>query len=192
MTRALIAAGACLALLVMAGDRAPLHASGPEPRLVVGDPLPPLEGDFLTGRAAVLPGAAGGKVAVLALGFSYESRFPVEAWMKRFREAYPARDRVTFFEVPMLGGGARLGRWFIDRGMRKGTARELHENVITVYGGTGPWKQRLAVRDDTVAYLVLIDGSGRVRWLHSGVFDEAGFSELAAQVDGLLSLPTTP
>ncbi len=53
--------------------------------LAVGDRLPPLRGEFLTGREAVLPQAASGRVALLMLGFSYDSRFSVEAWARRFR-----------------------------------------------------------------------------------------------------------
>lgn len=173
--------------LLLAVFSVAVRAGGPAPRLAIGDVLPPLKGDFLTGRDAVLPDAAQGRVALLALGFSYDSRFPVEAWMKRFREVYGAREGVTFFEVPMLGGGARLGRWFIDSGMRKGTPKNLHGNVITVYGGTGPWKERLAVRDEKLAYLVLLDPSGHVRWMHAGAFDEAAFSELTAQIEPLLT-----
>ena len=43
---------------------------------------------------------------------------------------------MTFFEIPMIGGLARMGKWFIDSGMRRGTPKADHENVITVYGGT--------------------------------------------------------
>ena len=51
----------------------------------VGDLLPTLRGEFLTGRTAVLPQAAAGRVALLLLGFSYDSRFAVEAWARQFR-----------------------------------------------------------------------------------------------------------
>ena len=74
----------------------------------------------------------------------------------------------------MLGAGARLGRWFIDSGMRRGPppaqrARKCDHR----YGGTGDWKTRLRVVNDKLAYLVLLDPEGRVRWLHAGMLDEA-------------------
>jgi hypothetical protein len=133
-------------------------------------------------RKAVLPEAASGKVALLALGFTYDSRFAVEAWTGRFRRDFGSSRDVTFFEIPMIGGMARMGRWFIDSGMRKGTPKELHENVITVYGGTDPWKNRLGFKKGDDAYLILIDSKGIVRWTHSGQFDEARFAELAELV----------
>ena len=89
--------------------------------LRVGDRLPRLKGQFLTGRDAELPQAASGKVALVAMGFTYKSRFPVEAWADWYRTTIGSTTDVTFFEVPMIGGLATLGRWFIDRGMRNGT-----------------------------------------------------------------------
>jgi hypothetical protein len=119
--------------------------AGPAPEsLRVCDRLPVLKGQFLSGRDAELPWASSGKVALVAMGFTYKSRFPVEAWGSWYRATIGSRTDVTFFEVPMIGGLATLGRWFIDRGMRSGTPVELHDRVITVYKGTGDWKKRLA------------------------------------------------
>ena len=73
---------------------APMGASsGPDPekhipRLSIGYGLPRLSGEFLTGRLANLPDVAREKVALLAFGFTYNSRFPVEAWCGRFRKEF--------------------------------------------------------------------------------------------------------
>jgi hypothetical protein len=155
-----------------------------------GEPMPPLKGEFLTGRQATLPGAASGRVALLALGFTYDSRFAVEAWVGRFRKDFGDNPQVTFYEVPMIGGLARLGKWFIDSGMRKGTPKKDQENVITVYGGTDPWRQRLGFKSPDAAYLVLLDQRGVVRWRHSGVFDEQAYQGLSIQVRALLREPS--
>jgi len=153
--------------------------------LPVGEPMPVLKGEFLTGRAAVLPDAAKGRVALLALGFTYDSRFAVEAWVKQFRKDFADTPTVTFFEVPMIGGMARLGKWFIDSGMRKGTPKQDHENVITVYGGTDVWKQRVEFKAPNHAYLLLLDENGMVRWRHSGAFDEKVYGALSTLVKQL-------
>ena len=155
--------------------------------LRVGEPLPTLKGQFLTGRDAVLPQASSGKVTLIAMGFTYASRVPVEAWGDWYRTAIGSRTDITFFEVPMIGGLAILGRWFIDRGMREGTPVELHDHVITVYRDTGEWKQRIgyasARKDD--AYLVVLDTEGVVRWLHHGVFDTFQSDELTRLLTSL-------
>jgi hypothetical protein len=154
--------------------------------LLIASAMPLLKGEFLTGQPAVLPDAARGRVALLALGFTYDARFPVEAWIGRFRQDFGDKPQVTFYEVPMIGGVARLGKWFIDSGMRKGTPRQDYQNVITVYGGTDAWKQRLGFLSPDAAYLILLDQRGMVRWLHSGPFDEAAYKDLSRQVAALI------
>ena len=151
--------------------------------------MPALKGEFLTGRPALLPGAAAGRVALLALGFTYNSRFAVEAWIGRFRKDFGGNPEVTFYEIPMIGGVARLGKWFIDSGMRKGTPRQDHENVLTVYGGTDVWKRRLGFQSPDAAYMVLLDQRGLVSWRHSGVFDEQAYARLSKSVSNLLGEP---
>ena len=167
-------------LLVMSMATRP---AGPAPEsLRVGDRLPVLKGQSLSGRDVELPQASSGKIALVAMGFTYKSRFPVEAWGGWYRATIGPRTDVTFFEVPMIGGLARLGRWFIDRGMRSGTPAELHEQVITVYSGTGEWKKRVAYSADHEddAYLIVVDRDGIVQWLHHGEFDPARSDELRA------------
>jgi len=98
-------------------------AAIPADEVAVGQPFPTLRAEFLTGRTAVLPDAATGKVSLLLLGFSYDSRWAVEAWAERFRHQFGADERVTFFEIPIIGGISKLAKWFIDSGMRKGTPK---------------------------------------------------------------------
>ncbi len=147
-----------------------------------GEPLPVLKGEFLTGKAAVLPEASKGKVALLALGFTYASRFKVEAWVGRFRKDFDHNPAVTFYEIPLIGGMARMGKWFIDSGMRRGTPVADQENVITVYGGVDPWKKAVGFKAPDAAYLILLDAKGIVRWQHNGPFDEAAYADLTTQV----------
>jgi hypothetical protein len=166
-----------------------LMASTTISTLSIGEPLPPLKGEFLTSRAAQLPDAASGRVALLALGFTYDSRFPVEAWIGRFRRDFGGNPQVTFYEIPIIGGMARLGKWFIDSGMRRGTPRSDRENVITVYGGADSWKQRVGFQSPDAAYLVLLDKHGIVRWRHAGRFDNDAYEDLSAHVSALLREP---
>lgn len=118
------------------------------------------------------------------MGFTYDSRFAVEKWAARFHDEYGSDGAVTFFEVPVIGGMGRLAKWFIDSGMRRGTAPQLHEHVITVYSGADRWKAIMgftkAQEDD--AYLALLAQDGRVRWLHRGPFSEEAMAGLKAAI----------
>jgi hypothetical protein len=154
--------------------------------LTVGAPMPRLEGDNLNGKKTVLPDAARGKVALVALGFSYESRRPVETWTKRFRQEFAQHQDATYFEVPMIGGLARMAKLFIDSGMRRGTPAADRDNVMTVYGGTSEWKERMGARDSDLAYLLLLDRTGRVCWRHAGAFAENTWPELKEAAEAAL------
>ena len=155
--------------------------------LTTGENMPELRGEYLSGRKAILPGDASGRAALLLFGFTYQSRFAVEAWTRRFRQDFEKNPQVAFYEIPMIGGMARLGKWFIDSGMRRGTPKADQENVITVYGGTERWKQRLGVKAEDVAYLVVLDKKGNVAWCQAGPFEDARYEALAAQVRKLAS-----
>jgi len=155
--------------------------------IALGDALPELRGEYLTGRNAVLPQDAAGRVALLMLGFTYESRFQVEAWAKRFRQDFGTEPRVTFFEIPIIGGLAKLGKWFIDGGMRRGTPQADREHVITVYSGSEVWKRRVGIRDPKDTYLILIDGGGKVIWSYAGSLDETPYRALSSEVSRLLA-----
>jgi len=171
--------------MIAAMSSLPVAAS----ELTPGENMPELRGEYLSGRKAILPKDSSGRVALLLFGFTYQSRFAVEAWTSRFRGDFESDPQITFYEIPMIGGMARLGKLFIDRGMRHGTPAADHENVITVYGGTKLWKQRLGFKAEDSAYLVLIDRNGKVVWRHAGPFDETSYRALAAQVRRLVSVP---
>ena len=162
-------------------------AAVPAAEILHGERLPPLRGKTLSGNSVVLPQAAAGRVALLLLGFTYESRFAVEAWAKRFRNDFGSDRRVTFYEVPMIGGLARLGKWFIDDGMRRGTPKDDYEHVVTVYRDANSWKQRVHFGDPNAAYLLLLDREGKVAWRYQGAFDESAFRALSSKVSQVVN-----
>jgi hypothetical protein len=95
-------------LLSMAGLAAG-YSSAPEREFVLNDAFPTLKGEFLDGKPAVLPDAGAGHITLVLLGLTYDSRFQVEAWGKKFRQQFGADPDVTFFEVPMIGAAGKMG-----------------------------------------------------------------------------------
>ena len=162
-----LALPACLA--------APARADG----IPLGTELPTLRGDLLSGKKIVLPDAAHGRTAVLLLGFTYASRHDVEAWAGRFRRDFAADSGVVCYEIPVIGGAGRMARPFIDRGMRRGTPRELHDRVLTVYSGGKEWKQHVGFSAPDIAYVLLVDRAGKVAWSGRGPFGDAEYRALA-------------
>jgi hypothetical protein len=182
MTRPALLLSLCVAVAPV-GAQGPGQATGPLP-VAAGSMLPRLEGDFLSGRKAILPDDLNGKVAVLLISFSTASRQAVEDWAERLLAEYADAPGVAFFQVPVLGQAARLGRWFIDSEMRKATPKEFHENVITVYASAEQWKTVIGfsrLEPDTV-HLLVLDATGRVRGLQRGPFSPDAFAALRAAI----------
>lgn len=48
------------------------------------------------------------------------------------------------------------------------------------------WKQRLAVKDESRAYVVVLDRSGIIRWMNSGAFSEVTYESLKNALPALL------
>jgi hypothetical protein len=113
----------CILSIALVTSVASLTSAASE--LTAGENLPELRGEYLSGRKAILPKDAAGRVALLLFGFSYQSRFAVEAWTKRFRGDFEKNPQITFYEIPMIGGMARLGKWFIDSGMGEEPPRPI-------------------------------------------------------------------
>ena len=154
--------------------------------LTIGATLPPLAGRNLAGEKVTAIEAAHGRVTLLALGFSYDSRHAVDAWADRFRGEFHADSHVTCLEMPMMSGvGARMGKPFIERGMRSGTPKALYRNVVVVWSDVGAWKERLHVRDSKLAYLMLLDREGRLVWSGTGGRDVKGYERLSERVRAL-------
>jgi len=87
----------------------PLRAASLQP-LRVGDPLPRVQGSFLTGRDARPPEASAGKTTLLLLGFTYESRHAVEAWGAWCRKA--VRIGIS---ARLLGDGPLRRVWILEQ-----------------------------------------------------------------------------
>jgi hypothetical protein len=70
--------------------------------------------------------------------------------------------------------------------MRKGTPKELHENVITVYGGVDRWKKAMGFSkaQEHAAYLALLGPDGRVQWMHRSGFSGEAMAALKAAMSG--------
>ena len=156
------------------------------PAFSPGDTLPMLKGEFLDGKEVELPSAAQGKVALLALGFSHDSKAAVDGWTQRFRKDFGDNPQVTFYAIPMIGGAGAMAKPFILGGMRKDTPKEDYEHVIPVFGGAGFWKERLRFKEEKAAYLILLGQESVIRWVGHGFVDDAKYGELAEVVRRLL------
>lgn len=158
-----------------------------ERRSILGQRLPTLEGQALSGRHVRLPDDAAGKVALVAMGFAYSARWAVEDWVDAFNNRFAHRKDVTFYEIPMIGGVARLAAPMIETAMRSATPDSLQDHVVTIYGSMGSIREALGVTNESDAWIFLIDPDGTVLFESRGSFDAARLDRLASVAELALS-----
>jgi hypothetical protein len=64
--------------------------------------------------------------------------------------------------------------------MRKEIPKSLHARTIPLYAGEKEWKTRLGFKagNDKDPFLALLDGEGKVAWLHHGPFSASAYDQL--------------
>lgn len=143
---------------------------------------PPLHGDTLDGKPITLPDASAGKVTLLLVAFSRKGGDNTAAWRDRFEHDFGSNPRVTSYAVAMLQDAPSLLRGMIKAGMRSGTPPARRSHFVVCTSNEQAWKQFTGMSDDKWPFLVLLDGSGHVRWTHGGLFAESQYAALKAAV----------
>jgi hypothetical protein len=137
--------------------------------LKTGDLFPLLSGQTISARTVTLPDA--GKQWVAIFGFSRAAGDDARRWREH-------ADKLGCYGMIMLESVPRLLRGMVASGIKSGMPPDVRDRTIIYYKEEAIWKQRLAVSDDKRAYVVLVDGSGRVLWTNSGQFTEVEFAKL--------------
>ncbi len=179
---------ALLALRVRTRNVVAAAAAG----LLVGKTMPSVGGRTLSGRKVAIPWDASGKVAFLAMGFSYEARFDVEDWGRAFEETFGKDPDVDFYEVAMIDWPLRLLGRAIDEGMRRGSPAESHDHVLTVYASQKSLREALKAPSSSDTWVYLLDTRGQVLFQCGGAFDAERFQELTWAASAALARAKAP
>ena len=149
----------------------------------IGERLPRLEAGTLGGQRLVLPDSAGGNIALLGFAYKRESQNDLNSWLVPFRQEYPSAKGFRACEIPMMGRKIPgLLRGVINMAMRNATAKENRRWVVPFYGDIDDYSKRLSVTDRSRVQMLLLDGSGVVRWHASGRADSTGLAGLRLEV----------
>jgi hypothetical protein len=62
----------------------------------------------------------------------------------------------------------------------------VQNRTIMLYKDDQLWRQRLGVKDESRAYVVLLDRIGIIRWMNSGAFSDSTYGMLKAGLAALL------
>ena len=177
---------AALAVVLLGSSAALVPAcTSPIPnRVPVGETFPTVAGEGLDGVSWTLPADLDGEPAVLLLGYVMKTQFDLDRWLLGLLQAeVPAR----ILELPTIKGlipGLIAGT--IDEGMRSGIPPEDWAVVVTVYGSDAKRLVELTGNEGPRnTRVVLVDGTGTIRWFHDRGYSAGKLLELDAAVRAL-------
>jgi hypothetical protein len=151
-------------------------------RLPVGDALPSLGGETLSGKQVELPGASAGTVPVLVFSFTKAAGSDSRLWNQRLAKDFGSNSAVAIYRVAFLESAPKLFRGMAVSGMKSGVPEAQWERTLVVLKDEDAWKQRLGVSSNKHAYVVVLDGQGRVRWMSAGPFSESEYGQLKSEL----------
>ncbi len=166
---------ALIALLVSA--RCPMDAAQPSAApLRIGDTLPPVSGQTLTGQTLRLPAASLGQASILIFSFSRVAGKDARQWNEHLVNG--SSGGIPVYMVIMLESAPKLFRGMAIAGIKSTMPPLQQSRTIVLYSDEQLWKSRLAVTNDSRAFVLLLDENGRLRWMNSGAFTDAEYSRL--------------
>lgn len=139
---------------------------------------PALRGETLDGRKITLAEAAAGKTTLLVLGFSKRAGDVSHAWRDRFAADFGSDPHAAYFVVAFLEDAPGLVRGMIKSAMRSGTPRAERPHFIVTTSDEAVWKKFVHMENDKLPCVVLVDGSGNVKWSWNGEFEASQYSAL--------------
>jgi hypothetical protein len=129
--------------------------------------MPGTAGETLNGQRMVLADAVRGHRAVIVAGFSREAGNESGPWVKAIH-ADAAMAGVPVYTMAMLEGAPGFIRGMIKSGMKKGVPAADQGNFVVMTQDEKAWREYFGVASDKDAYVVLLDGSGKVIWRGHG------------------------
>lgn len=148
--------------------------------LSAGAAWPETEAETLSGRKVIVPAAFGGRPAVVVWSFSKAAGEKTRAWLEPL-----LKQGLNAWGAAMLEAAPRFVRPMIRGGMRKEMNAGLQDRQLLLYRDEKGWRARLAIQDDSVPWVVILDRTGAVMWSRPGVFETKALGEVEEKLKSL-------
>jgi len=148
--------------------------------LQVGDALPHVSGQTLSGKQLALPADAAGKPAIVSFSFSKAGGKDSGLWSDHVEKDFPAVGRP--YTLMMIEAAPKFVRGMIISGSKKGMSTAAQDRCIAMEKDEDVWKQRIGFTKDDRAYVFLLGPDGRIRWRSSGAYSDADYMVLKNEV----------
>lgn len=144
-----------------------------------GDAFPPLAGRTVAGKPLDLPTAAAGKVAVVIFSFSRAGGRDAQNWAQHLSKDDP---HLAIYTAIFLESVPRMFRSIAVSGIRSGMPPAMLDQTLLLYQQQTSWEQRLHVKDESYACVLVLDQSGRIRWISLGPFADSLYLRLRKEI----------
>jgi hypothetical protein len=158
-------------LIALEAQTAPLH---------VGDALPQISGETLSGKQLTLPADAAGKPAIVSFSFSKAGGKDSGLWSDHVEKDFP--DVGHPYTLMMIEAAPKFVRGMIISGSKKGMSQQAQDRCIAMEKDEDVWKQRIGFMKDDWAYVLVLGPDGKIRWRSSGAFSESEYAELKKEL----------
>ena len=166
-------------LVVLAVFIAPVAlAAGINP----GPQIPSVHGTTFSDSRVDLPEDLQGKVGILVVGFSTSSRDGVTDWGKKLAADYADSPTVTYYAMPMLASVPKMMRGMVQNRIKSSVSDRGKPHFLPLIDNEMSWRALAHYNKPDDAYILLVDGNGRVRWQSQGLPTEETYAALKQQV----------
>ncbi len=138
--------------------------------------FPAIEGQNLRDHRVKLPD---GHPTVIVMGFTHGSQNQTKAWAQRIGTQLPLYSIAVLEDVP------RLVRGMASHGIRSGVPENQRERFLLVYHNEKELKQAADFSTPDDAYVLVLDGTGAIRWKFHGPAGDAAFDQLKSQFEAI-------
>jgi hypothetical protein len=152
--------------------------------LQVGGVFPTFSGRTITDHSLTLPETATEKPTVLVFSFSRTAGKDARMWNEHLAKDFP--DNVSAYGVIQLESAPKIFRRLAISGIKSSMPVAVQNRTIVLYRDDQLWRQRLGVKNEGRAYVVMLDRSGTIRWINSDRFSDSTYGGLREKLAGLL------
>ncbi len=146
--------------------------------------IPVTRGTSFAGSAVALPDDLRGKVGVLVLGFSKSSGDVCKGWGEHLATSYSRSRDVVYYQLPELESVPKLFRGMVLGSMKSSVPQSDQAHFMPIFSDEVAWKSVARFGNPDDAYVLVVDGDGKVLWQTSGHVSDAAFAALREQVEG--------
>ena len=150
-----------------------------------GPQIPSVHGTTLANNKVDLPEDLQGKVGILVVGFSTSSRDGVTDWGKKLAADYSDSPSVLFYEMPVLASVPKMMRSFVQGRIKSSVSDRGKPHFLPLLDNEMSWRALAHYNKPDDAYVLLVDGNGRVRWQSQGPPTDTTYVALKQQVETL-------